>query len=56
MFIICGFPHSVADAFYYLATPFTFIWDNVLKIIQLYVSIVVGNFIGCNLYKVFISK
>lgn len=56
MFIICGFPHSIADAFYYLATPFTFIWDNVLKIVPLYVAIVVGNFIGCNLYKVFISS
>lgn len=56
MFIICGFPHSIADAFYYLATPFSFLWDNILKIIPLYVSIVVGNFIGCNLYKVFISS
>ncbi len=56
MFIICGFPHSIADAFYYLATPFSFLQDNILKIIPLYVSIVVGNFIGCNLYKVFISS
>ena len=54
MFIICGFPHSIADAFYYLATPFSFIQDNILRIIPLYVSIVVGNFIGCNLYKAFL--
>ncbi len=55
MFIICGFPHSIADAFYYLATPFSFLADNVTKVIPLYLSIVVGNFIGCNLYKVFIK-
>ncbi len=55
MFIICGFPHSIADAFYYLATPIEFLSENALKIIPLYVSIVLGNFIGCNLYKVFIK-
>jgi formate/nitrite transporter FocA (FNT family) len=55
MFIICGFPHSIADAFYYLATPIEFLSENALKIIPLYISIVLGNFIGCNLYKVFIK-
>ena len=52
MFIICGFPHSIADAFYYMSVPLDFIGENILKIIPLYVSIVVGNFIGCNLYRV----
>lgn len=52
MFIICGFPHSIADAFYYLATPASFLVANKLQVLLLYVSIVVGNFIGCNLYRI----
>ena len=50
-FILCGFPHCVADAFYccvYLLTsnPLT---PNPL--ILYYLSIVLGNFIGCNVYR-----
>jgi len=56
MFIICGFPHSIADAFYYMSVPVSFIGENILKIVPLYVAIVVGNFIGCNVYRVVIPK
>jgi len=56
MFILCGFPHCVADAFYYLTVPFTFIWENLLDVILLYICIVIGNFIGCNLYRFTMGK
>jgi len=51
MFIVCGFPHCIADAFYYLAVPFSFLGDHLADILILYVSIVLGNFIGCNLTR-----
>lgn len=54
MFIICGFPHSIADIFYYLAAPWSFWAENLGAILLLYLCIVLGNFIGCNLYR-FIS-
>ena len=51
LFIMCGFPHCVADAYYYLCVPMSFWADNWLSVIVFYVSIVIGNFIGCNLYR-----
>jgi len=51
MFIQCGFPHSIADAFYYLTVPFAFISENLARVLLLYVCLVIGNFIGCNLYR-----
>ena len=51
LFIMCGFPHCVADAYYYLCVPMSFLADNWLSVIVFYVSIVIGNFIGCNLYR-----
>lgn len=51
LFIMCGFPHCVADAFYYLCAPLTFWAANWPSILLFYVAIVVGNFIGCNLYR-----
>jgi len=51
MFIVCGFPHCIADAFYYLTVPFAFIGENLASVLALYVCIVLGNFIGCNLYR-----
>lgn len=50
-FILCGFPHCVADAFYccvYLLNQTEIAW---LPLIAYYASIVLGNFIGCNAYK-----
>ncbi|MBQ0056567.1 MAG: formate/nitrite transporter family protein [Bacteroidales bacterium] len=52
LFIMCGFPHCVADAFYYLCVPVSFLADNAIPVIVFYLSIVVGNFIGCNLYRI----
>lgn len=51
LFIMCGFPHCVADAFYYLCVPLDYLMDNISQILVFYVSIVLGNFIGCNLYR-----
>ena len=52
IFIVCGFPHCIADAFYYLATPLPFLADHLADVICLYVSIVIGNGIGCNLVRI----
>lgn len=51
LFIVCGFPHCVADVFYYLTVPFSFWGEHLGEILLFYVSIVIGNFIGCNLYR-----
>lgn len=51
LFIMCGFPHCVADAFYYLCVPVDYLLSNASQILVFYVSIVLGNFIGCNLYR-----
>ena len=53
-FILCGFPHCVADAFYNLIyiceTHTSLIPFN--EILIYYSSIVVGNFIGCNCFRI----
>lgn len=51
VFILCGFPHSIADAFYYLTVPMSFLGDNLWQVIALWICIVIGNFIGGNLYR-----
>ncbi|MCQ2141081.1 MAG: formate/nitrite transporter family protein [Bacteroidales bacterium] len=51
MFIVCGFPHCVADAFYYLTCPLAFWAEHLWGILLLYICIVLGNFLGCNLYR-----
>lgn len=56
MFIVCGFPHCVADAFYYLAVPFNHTSEHLGSVLVLYVCIVIGNFIGCNLYRLIMWK
>lgn len=56
MFIICGFPHCIADAFYYLAVPCGFLFENIGSVLLLYVCIVLGNSIGCNLYRIILPE
>ena len=56
LFIVCGFPHCMADAFMYLTTPVDFLAANVWKILPMYICIVVGNFVGCNLYRIVLEK
>lgn len=55
LFIICGFPHCVADAFYYLCVPVEYLTANAGQVLILYASIVLGNFIGCNLYRLLLG-
>lgn len=49
VFILCGFAHSIADAFYFLLVP----TEELLQttVLAVYVSEVLGNFVGCNLYR-----
>ena len=56
LFIVCGFPHCMADAFIYLASPLSFLKANAWSILPMYISIVTGNFIGCNLYRIVLPK
>ena len=56
LFIVCGFTHCVADAFYYLCVPVAFIKAHALQILGVYACIVIGNLIGCNLYRIVLAK
>lgn len=51
LFILCGFPHCIADAFYYLTVPFSVLGAHLGQVLALYVCLVLGNFLGCNLYR-----
>lgn len=51
LFILCGFPHCVADIFYYLTAPLTFWQAHLVEILSFYGAIVIGNFAGCNFYR-----
>jgi formate/nitrite transporter FocA (FNT family) len=60
LFIMCGFTHSIADAFYFI-TSREFILTNdhiILKghILLIWIMEIVGNFFGCNLYRVLCLK
>ena len=56
LFIVCGFTHCVADAFYYLCVPAAFMKAHALQILGVYACIVTGNLIGCNLYRIVLAK
>lgn len=49
-FIICGFPHCVADVFYY--TLYLACNDFSGSLLGCYVASVAGNYVGCNLYRI----
>jgi formate/nitrite transporter FocA (FNT family) len=56
LFIVCGFPHCVADAFYFLCVPFAFVKAHFWAVIVLYICLVLGNMVGCNLYRIVLQK
>lgn len=56
LFIVCGFTHCVADAFYYLCVPLAFWKAHALQIFAVYVCIVLGNLVGCNLYRIVLAE
>ena len=51
LFIFCGFPHCLVDAFYILTSPVSFVGANIGAVLATYGCVVLGNFIGCNLYR-----
>ncbi len=51
LFIVCGFPHCVADVFYYSCVPLAFLGAHWMEVLPLYILIVAGNFVGCNLSR-----
>ena len=51
LFILCGFYHSIADAFY--ITTACGVSDYTWPVASLYVMELLGNFVGCNLYRFF---
>jgi formate/nitrite transporter FocA (FNT family) len=51
LFITCGYPHCMADAFFYLCVPLDFWMAHLGSILSFYVCIVLGNFVGCNFYR-----
>ena len=53
LFIHCGFPHCVADAFYFLTCPKSVLIDSGWDLLGVYGGIIAGNAIGCNIYKLF---
>lgn len=56
LFINCGFPHCLADAFYYMTVPVSYTAAHIGEIVILYPCLVIGNFIGCNLYRFIAPK
>ena len=51
LFIVCGFPHCIADAYFYSCAPLEYWYTNLGSILPFYGVIVVGNFVGCNFYR-----
>lgn len=56
LFIHCGFPHCVADAFYFLSCPTSVLMENWQQLLGVYGSIVIGNSIGCNIYRMLLWR
>ncbi len=52
VFILCGFIHSIADAFYILASPNSLLASQTAPIAINYLMAVGGNLAGCNLYRI----
>ena len=52
-FILCGFPHCVADAFYIFCLPVEYFSLFIIPILCNYIAVIIGNFIGCNIYRLF---
>lgn len=52
VFILCGFLHSIADAFYFSMAD-TARWSaECPRMLATYLTIVAGNYIGCNLVRI----
>lgn len=56
LFILAGFFHCIADSFYILSAPLNYLIENSTDILIYYSTVVLGNFIGCNLHRIAIDK
>lgn len=54
VFILSGLPHCVADAFYYVAALFYDCFE--LKLLAPWLWAIAGNYIGCNLPRLFMGE
>lgn len=54
VFILCGLPHCVADAFYYAVAAFEGKWE--WWILNAWLWAIAGNYIGCNLPRIFMGN
>lgn len=54
VFIMCGLPHSIADAFYYWVAILN--GDFAVWMLSAWLWSVVGNYIGCNLPRWFMGE
>lgn len=52
MFILCGFLHSIADSFYFLTCGWEWLKENIGQVLRIWGSVVLGNWIGCNLARI----
>lgn len=50
VFILCGLPHCVADAFYYALSAIQGNWDWWILVAWFWA--IIGNYIGCNLPRI----
>ena len=53
--IICGFPHCIADSYYYASCGRDFLALHGWNLLAAYLPTVAGNYIGCNLYRLVID-
>ena len=56
LFIVCGFTHCIADAFTYSCVPVETLGAEFSGLIMIYLATVVGNFIGCNLFRIIVKE
>jgi len=54
VFILCGLPHCVADAYYYSVAALQGLWE--WWILWAWLWAILGNYIGCNLPRWFMGK
>lgn len=47
VFVLCGFPHCIADAFYIFASGI----EPSLHLVLVYINMILGNYIGCNIRR-----
>ena len=52
VFILAGFPHCIADIYSLTAVSFDYMKEHWICMLAVWSSIIVGNYVGCNLYRI----